>query len=97
MDGTDLSPLLSGKALPHRPYSYGGYSDSFYIRSDGWAMFGENSGRGLRLFDLPQDPGERRDAAGAHPGKVGELFGEVLRRLGGRLPYYGKDQGDAPR
>jgi arylsulfatase A-like enzyme len=97
MDGTDLSPLLSGKALPHRPYSYGGYSDSFYIRSDGWAMFGENSGRGLRLFDLPQDPGERRDAAGAHPGKVGELYGEVRRRLGGRLPYYGKDQGDAPR
>jgi arylsulfatase A-like enzyme len=88
MDGTDLSPLLSGEALPQRPYSYGGYSDSFYIRSDDWAMFGENSGRGARLFDLRQDPGERRDVASAHTSKVGELYGEVRRRMGGRLPYY---------
>jgi arylsulfatase A-like enzyme len=89
MDGTDLSPLLSGTSPPHRPYSYGGYSDSFYIRSDGWAMFAENSGRGARLFDLREDPDERRDVASGHTDKVGELSGEVRRRIGGRLPYYG--------
>jgi arylsulfatase A-like enzyme len=82
MDGSDLSPLLSGKALPRRSYSYGGYSDSFYIRSDGWAMFRENRGRGAKLFDLTQDPNERLDVASAHPRKVGELHREVRRRIG---------------
>jgi arylsulfatase A-like enzyme len=88
MDGTDLSRLLAGSSAPDRPYSYGGYSDSFYIRSDTWAMFAENRPAHFRLFDLREDPGERRDVAHAQPELVRRLHAEVCDRVGGRLPYY---------
>ena len=34
------------------------------------------------------DPGETRNLADLYPSKVRELYGIVLRRAGGRLPYY---------
>ena len=88
MDGADLSRLLAGASVPDRPYSWGGYSNSYYIRSDTWSMFAENRPAGFRLFDLRQDPGEHRDLAPAQPELVRELHAEVRGRAGGRLPYY---------
>ena len=88
MEGADLSRLLAGSSPPDRAYSYGGYSNSFYIRSDAWAMFAENRPAAFRLFDLRQDPGEHRDVAGAHPELVRRLHAEVRDRAGGRLPFY---------
>jgi arylsulfatase A-like enzyme len=88
MDGADLSRLLGGSSVPDRPYSWGGYSNSYYIRSDAWAMFAENRPAGFRLFDLRQDPDEHRDLAHAQPQVVRELHAEVLRRAGGQLPYF---------
>jgi arylsulfatase A-like enzyme len=88
MNGADLSRLLAGSAAPDRPYSYGGYSNSFYIRSDSWAMFAENRAAQFRLFDLREDPGERNDLARAQPELVRRLHATVCDRARGRLPYY---------
>jgi len=66
----------------------GGYDNSFYIRTHRWALLGSNLGSGFQLYDLRRDPGETRNVAGAYPTKVRELYGIVLKRAGGRLPYY---------
>jgi len=88
MRGANLARLFAGKPLPERPYAYGGYRDSFYIRSRHWALTGLNRPSGLRLYDLDRDPGEHHNVAGRHPRKARELYSEVLGRAGGRLPFY---------
>jgi arylsulfatase A-like enzyme len=88
MDGADLSRLLEGRRPPERPYAFGGYGNSFFVRSERWAMFGTNRGRGLHLYDRGPDGAETRNVAGAHPGKAAELYGVVRRRAGRRLPTY---------
>jgi arylsulfatase A-like enzyme len=88
MTGLDLSRPFRGRGLPRRPYAYGGYSDSFFIRSDRWALWGYNKPTGFKLFDLKRDPGQFEDVAGRLPGVVDHLYGQVVGRLG-RLPWYG--------
>lgn len=88
MTGADLSPVFGGRRPPQRRYAYGGYANNFYVRTDRWTLIGDNRGHRLRLYDTRADPGERRDVAGAHPGKARELYAAVLRRAGGRLPSY---------
>jgi arylsulfatase A-like enzyme len=88
MEGTDLSPLLDGGDAPAREHSIGGYSDSFYIRSDDWALHGLNRPGDFRLYDLRADPSERRNVAAAHPRLVREMHRHVVETLGGRLPFY---------
>jgi arylsulfatase A-like enzyme len=89
MTGADLSRVFEGRPLPERPYAYGGYSDSFFIRTDRWALWAYNRPSRFRLFDLKADPGQNNDVAERHPGVVRELYGKVLARAGGRLPFYG--------
>jgi arylsulfatase A-like enzyme len=89
MNGTDLSRLFRGRPLPKRPYAWGGYHDSFYIRSDRWMLWGYNRPGNFKLFDHRRDPGMHRNLARAHPGLVRDLLGKVIARAGGRLPWYG--------
>jgi arylsulfatase A-like enzyme len=89
MTGVDLSRAFRGRRLPKRPYAWGGYGDSFYIRSERWALWAYNRPRGFKLFDLKRDPGHNHNVAARYPGVVQELYGKVLARAGGRLPYYG--------
>jgi arylsulfatase A-like enzyme len=88
MDGVDLSRFFEGRRPPRRPYAYGGYGNSFFVRTDGWAMFGPNGGGAFYLYDRRRDVGETRNVAGAHTGKARELFGVVRRRAGGPLPTH---------
>ncbi len=88
MDGTDLSPLFRRRKPSGRSYAYGGYTNGFYIRTDSWALFGDNRGRALHLYDISRDPRESRNVASTNPGKARELLRVVRRRAGGRLPYY---------
>jgi arylsulfatase A-like enzyme len=88
MDGVDLSRFFEGRRPPPRPYAFGGYGNSFFVRTERWAMFGTNRGRGLHLYDRRRDVAETRDVAGAHPGKAAELDAAVRRRAGRRLPTY---------
>ena len=89
MTGEDLSRPFRGRRLPERDYAWGGYSDSFYIRSDSWMLWGYNQPGNFKLFDLRRDPGMNHNVARHNPDKVGELYGRVLDRAGGRLPWYG--------
>jgi arylsulfatase A-like enzyme len=91
MDGTNLSRVFHGRNLPERNYAWGGYSDSFFIRSREWMLWGYNRPGNFKLFDLRRDPGMNHDVAARHPGTVGSLYGKVLDRAGGRLPWYGGD------
>ena len=88
MDGADLRPLLDGRAPPRRDHAIGGYSDSFFIRGDDWALHGLNRPGGFRLYDVRNDPAELRNVAAEHPRLVRELHREVVRSLGARLPFY---------
>jgi arylsulfatase A-like enzyme len=88
MEGVDLSRPLRGKRLPKRPYTFGGYSNSFFIRTDRWAMWADNRPSHFQLYDLRKDPGEFNNVAGAYPQLVRELYATVRERAGGRLPYY---------
>jgi hypothetical protein len=89
MTGVDLSRAFRGRRLPERRYAWGGYGDSFYIRSERWALWAYNRPSGFKLFDTQRDPGYNDNVAGRYPGVVDELYGKVLARAGGRLPYYG--------
>ena len=89
MDGVDLSRPLRGRRLPRRPYAFGGYSNEFYIRSERWALWGNNRPGAFHLHDLRRDPGEYDNVAASNPGLVGELYEKVRARAGGQLPYYG--------
>jgi arylsulfatase A-like enzyme len=89
MTGADLSRVFRGRPLPKRPYAWGGYTDSFFIRNERWAMWAYNRPSGFNLFDLKADPGQYDNVASRYPGVRDDLYGKVLARAGGRLPFYG--------
>ena len=89
MNGVDLSRAFRGRKLPERDYAWGGYSDSFFIRSRHWMLWGYNRPGNFKLFDLRRDSGMNHNVAGSNPGKVQELLGKLIDRAGGRLPWYG--------
>ena len=89
MTGVDLSRPMRSRRLPERDYAWGGYSDSFFIRSSRWMLWGYNKPGNFKLFDLKRDPGQFENVAARHPGIVRKLYGKVLARAGGRLPWYG--------
>lgn len=94
MDGADLSRPFRGRPLPTRSHAWGGYRNSFFIRSRRWAMIGNTRGRGFRLFDLANDRGEETNVARDNREKALDLYKKLLSRAGGRLPYY---EGKPPR
>jgi arylsulfatase A-like enzyme len=88
MDGVDLSRLFEGRRPPERPYAWGGYGNSFFVRSERWAMFGANRGGGVHLYDRERDPAEARNLAAARPGKAAQLNRAIRRRAGEPLPTF---------
>ena len=88
MEGANLSRLFEGRRPRERDVAWGGYENSFYIRTGPWVLFGENRLHNFHLFDRRRDPGERRNLAQDHRGKVRELHRAMRRRADGRLPYY---------
>ena len=88
MEGVDLSRLFRGGRLPERPFTYGGYANAHYLRSDAWVLIGSNRGDHFRLFDLKRDPGEHRNVAARRGPLARQLHRQVVEKAGGRLPYY---------
>jgi arylsulfatase A-like enzyme len=88
MNGVDMSPLFDGKPLPKRDYAFGGYGNSFFIRTRRWALWGRNKPARFHLFDRHKDPSEGTNVAHRHHGVAGHLYGIVRKRAGGKLPYY---------
>jgi arylsulfatase A-like enzyme len=89
MNGNDLSPLLDGKQPRPRPYRTSCYNDHVNAADDRWLLIAQNQGRDKRLFDMRNDPGERRNVAARHPAQVRRLWGYIRRDAGGRrLPRF---------
>ena len=81
MDGVDLSRLFRGRRPPERDYAWGGYGNSYFVKTDRWSMFGDNRGGDLHLYNPRRDFREYRNVAGSHGGKARELR-RVVRRQG---------------
>jgi len=88
MTGVDLSAALRGGPAPDRPYAYGGYSDSHYLRDTRIAYMADNRGQDARLFQLSSDPAEIDNVAAQHCGLVRSLYATVRDRAGGPPPWY---------
>jgi arylsulfatase A-like enzyme len=81
VDGVSLAPLLKGeKALPrealfwHYPhYSNQGGFPGGAVRVGDWKLVERYEDGRVHLYNLPADPGERRDLAAEQPEKVHEL------------------------
>ena len=54
-----------------------------------WMLWGFNKPANLKLFNLRRDPGQFHNVAARHPDVVRSLYGKLLARAGGRLPWYG--------
>jgi arylsulfatase A-like enzyme len=92
MNGSNLSPLLSGGApAQKRPFWFGGYANHWYYRDDDWALIADGNNSGRELFDLRRDPGELTNVARAHLPVLDAIYTRVLKaaRLK-RLPYFGR-------
>lgn len=73
-DGVDLVPYVRGERAgsPHPALFWrAGYTAA--IRSGRWKLLRDDLAGNTALFDLLEDPGERRDVAGAHPAEVKAL------------------------
>ena len=90
MEGVDLSQLFHGREPPKRPFAYGGYANSHYLRNDRWTYFADNRMRNPSLFDRRRDRAELQNVAKRHPDVVRELHARVVEEAGGRLPFYPK-------
>lgn len=89
MEGTDLSPTLSGgEPAERRDFHYGGMYNRFFIRTDDWVLIGDNRGQERTLNDLRADPRELNNVVAKHPDVSRELYRTVLDAAGGPLPYY---------
>ena len=89
MTGVDLSRPFRGRGIRGRDFAYGGYSDSFYVRTERWALWAYNKPANFKLFDLKRDPGQYENVAHRRPDVVRDLHGRVLAHTGGSLPWYG--------
>lgn len=88
MNGVDLSRLIHDRPLPERPFTYGGYANAHYLRSDDWLLIASNLPENFKLFDLERDPAENENVAARHPRVVRRLHQRVVEEAGGKLPYY---------
>ena len=74
LDGVDLLPLLTGKvdALPARPLFWR-FGVQYAVRQGNWKLVKAAADMQPALFNLADDPGEKRDLAASEPARVGEL------------------------
>ena len=87
IDGLSLAPLLRGRPAPHRPaiywhyphYSNQGGVPSGAVRAGRWKLIEFFEDSRLELYDLQQDPGERRNLVQREPHRATQLHA-MLRR-----------------
>jgi arylsulfatase A-like enzyme len=89
MNGTDLSPLLSGKQpREKRHYRTAAYAYTVVARDANWLLIADSSGADKRLYSLHS---ERRNVNVAHryPQHVRRLWGYIRKDAGPKpLPNY---------
>jgi arylsulfatase A-like enzyme len=80
LDGRSFASLLSGKAesLPPRYFvSYRGTGSRQTVRYGKWLLM--NPGSNVQLYDLEQDPGEKKNVAANHPDIVAQLSSNLAK------------------
>jgi arylsulfatase A-like enzyme/HEAT repeat protein len=81
MRGVDLSGILAG-AAPARSLRAFASTDELRMWTDGrWKAICETDSEHCRLFDLVNDPGERRDRGEDQPEILSALFGELSEMM----------------
>ena len=89
MDGQDLSVLFDGKRPEPREHFTLGYGQFVWCRDERRVMFCRSDGERARLYDVLNDPEQRRDLADEEPETVQKMFEEyILQDAGGSLPNY---------
>lgn len=90
-DGISIVPALQGKPLPrdalftyfpHDPRTPDWLPPAVSVLCDGWKLIrifhgGENDAHRWKLFDLANDPEEKRDLAAAEPARVNALDARI--------------------
>jgi len=85
IDGVSFAPTLLGRPQEPRPFLYrefSGYGGQQSIRVGDWKAIRTNMNRGnqtLELYNLADDPSERRYEAGEQP-EIGEKLESLMRR-----------------
>ncbi|HEX2750095.1 MAG TPA: sulfatase [Verrucomicrobiales bacterium] len=95
-DGVDLRPLLSGGSIAERPlfwhyphYHPGGASPYTAVLSGGWRLIRFYEDNRTELYNIKDDPEERKDLSSAHPDKVramSALIDAWLKETGAQMP-----------
>jgi arylsulfatase A-like enzyme len=90
LDGVSLAPLLEGqRPAAERPYMVSGYDRFVWSRDDRYVYMSENRGENPSLYDLREDPEQRRDISGEKPEVAREIFDRIVEEAGGGpLPRY---------
>ncbi|MCX7817911.1 MAG: sulfatase [Kiritimatiellae bacterium] len=97
LDGISLVPVLRGPApatprqlVWHYPHYHGsGWTPGAAIRLGDWKLIEFYEEDRAELYNLRDDPGERRDRAAEEPGRVAELrrrLADWQRQTGARMP-----------
>lgn len=84
MHGRSFAPVLVRRSDAHREAIITGYHEGIdrCIRTPRWSYIERPAGEPDELYDLVDDPGERRNLIGAHPEeaqRLGRLFGRTYR------------------
>ncbi len=82
-DGQSLVPLIRGETHALRDDVLGEVHVHTMIRTADWKYVADNSGAGLQLFDLKNDPGEQRNLVGHrdYTAQEAHMRERMLRRL----------------
>jgi len=89
MTGQDLSRILRGREPPERPMAHGGYGESHYLRTSRWAYMSDNLCAPPACSTSQATQTRPSNVADRHPAVLTELRETLIRRAGGRPPYYG--------
>lgn len=76
VQGRSLVPLLDGEQASVRGYVFATSQNmwpTYLVRDTRWSLMLYAGGELRSLFDLPRDPGERRDVIAAHPDVVAKM------------------------
>jgi len=86
LGGSSYAPLLAAKKPPWRNVVYGEYQYTRMIRTERWKYVRRSEGFPSELFDLDNDPGERRNLVDdpARAGRVRELQADLNRWFAAR-------------
>jgi len=100
LDGTDIMPLLTGKAPAPQRILYLKYLDGMAALHDGdWKLVTRGTGnfsrthmrgadRGDQLFNISQDPCERHDLAQTHPEILARMQALLIEQMRGDSPTF---------